>query len=289
MQTVDHTKSHGPSGPRCVDRSGGPVSGPEKTGGTVSWSGHHERVDGDSGLVVVTAAERPDLWSTASDLFREVWPEYNHHGDFSDRYFGALIPTHAHLQTLVCDLESEQVVARGRTLPLRWDGTLADLPAGIDAAGLRAVSERAAPTALMALAAEVAAERHGRGVSTLVLEAMTEAARRARLAPLLAPVRPTWKDRYPLTPIERYATWTRADRLPFDPWVRVHARLGATTLRPEPCSMRISGPAADWERWTGMSFPRDGAYVFPRGLAPLHVESGQGRYWEPNVWMLHRV
>jgi hypothetical protein len=53
--------------------------------------------------------------------------------------------------------------------------------------------------------------------------------------------------------------------------------------------MRISGPPTNWERWTGMSFPEDGAYAFPRGLARLRVQNGQGRYWEPNVWMLHRV
>lgn len=141
----------------------------------------------------------------------------------------------------------------------------------------------------MALAAEVVPPRQGRGLSGIVLEAMVVAARRAGLAPLLAPVRPTWKERYPLIPIERYATWTRADRLPFDPWMRVHARLGATTLRPEPHSMRISGPVADWEHWTGMAFPADGAYVFPRGLAPLQISGGHGRYWEPNVWMLHAV
>jgi hypothetical protein len=81
----------------------------------------------------------------------------------------------------------------------------------------------------------------------------------------------------------------REDGLPFDPWMRVHARLGATTLRPEPHSMQINGSIAEWERWTGMAFPTDGEFVFPGGLAPLHVRNGVGRYWEPNVWMLHRL
>jgi len=60
-------------------------------------------------------------------------------------------------------------------------------------------------------------------------------------------LRPSWKDRYPLTPIAAYAAWRRADGLPFDPWMRVHARLGATVLRPEPQSMQINAPVADWE------------------------------------------
>ena len=116
---------------------------------------------------------------------------------------------------------------------------------------------------------------------------MALAARLAGLAPLVAPVRPSWKDRYPLTPIERYARWTRADALPFDPWMRVHGRLGAKILRPEPKSLRIEAPVEDWERWTGLTFPEDGDYVFPFGLAPVRVHGGVGLYWEPNVWMLH--
>jgi hypothetical protein len=109
------------------------------------------------------------------------------------------------------------------------------------------------------------------------------------MAPLVAPVRPSWKDRYPLTPIDRYASWRREDGLPFDPWLRVHARLGARILRPEPRSMEITAPTSDWEAWTQMAFPDDGEYVFPGGLAPLSVNARTGTYWEPNIWMQHDV
>ena len=69
--------------------------------------------------------------------------------------------------------------------------------------------------------------------------------------------------------------------------MRVHARLGATILRPEPRSMEIIAPVADWEEWTGMLFPEPGTFTFPGGLAPLTVADGTGEYWEPNIWMLH--
>jgi hypothetical protein len=71
--------------------------------------------------------------------------------------------------------------------------------------------------------------------------------------------------------------------------MRVHARMGADVLRPEPRSLLIEAPVEDWERWTAMAFPADGDYWFPRGLAPLHVDGGRGVYHEPNVWMRHRV
>ena len=100
---------------------------------------------------------------------------------------------------------------------------------------------------------------------------------------------PNWKARYPLTPIKRYAAWTRPDGLPFDPWLRVHARLGGRILRAEPRSLRISGRVADWEEWVGMAFPDTGRYVFPDGLALLHVdrERDLGLYHEPNIWVAH--
>jgi GNAT superfamily N-acetyltransferase len=242
-----------------------------------------------SSVQIVTAQQRPDLWEQARAGFRETWPEYNLHGNRSGEYFGELIARFARFQLLLYDTAAGRVVARGRTIPLRWDGSMADLPAGIDAAGQRAVGEQAPPTALCALAAEVDGEQQGKGLSRQVLQAMVAAARSAGLGPLIAPVRPSLKDRYPLIPIEEYAHWRRSDGLPFDPWMRVHARLGATILRAEPRSMEITAPVADWEQWTGMTLPQPGEYVFAGGLAPLTVAGGVGRYWEPNVWMRHSV
>ena len=242
-------------------------------------------------LTVHTAAERPDLWQQVRDdgLFRDVWPEYNQHGNHTAAYFGVLFSRFADFQTLFVDERISRVVARGRTIPFRWDGTLDDLPAGIDATGLRAVDSDATPNALSALAAEVDLPMQGAGLSPLVIATMGEVARAHGLDPLVAPVRPSHKDRYPLTPIERYAHWRRDDGLPFDPWMRVHARLGARILRAAPHSMEIVAPVEDWERWTDLAFPEDGSYVFPCGLAPLSVSGGQGVYWEPNVWMVHEV
>src|SRR4029079_16625356 len=84
-------------------------------------------------------------------------------------------------------------------------------------------------------------------------------ARRHGLRRLIAPVRPSWKERYPITPIERYVTWRRADGQLFDPWMRLHERLGARVSTPLPRSMRITGTVAEWEEWTGLAFPEDGA------------------------------
>jgi GNAT superfamily N-acetyltransferase len=249
----------------------------------------HALAETPAWIAVCTASERPDLWehTDEQDPFRSVWPEYNHHGDHSNAYFASLYPAHADLQVLVVDQREERVVARGRTVPFRWDGSLTDLPSGIDAVGISAIEDSGSPNTLSALAAEVLPDRQGQGLSAIVLQSMAAVGRRRGLTALVAPVRPSSKDRYPVTPIARYAHWQKPGGLPFDPWMRVHARLGATIVRPEPKSMRITAPVADWERWIDMVLPDDGDYVFPRGLAPLSVRDGIGRYWEPNVWMRH--
>ncbi len=242
-------------------------------------------------LEVFTAAERPDLWERARSEhgFDVVWPEYNLHGNHTGRYFGAIYPGYAHLQALLIDARTGGPVGRARTIPFAWDGTLADLPAGIDAVGLRAVDGPGGANALSALAGEVLPEYQGAGLSRVIIEVMAAMARASGLAPLMAPVRPNWKHLYPLTPIESYVDWRRADGLPYDPWIRVHVRLGGRLIRSEPRSMEICAPVNDWEAWTGMIFPEDGVYVFPAGLAPLAVEEGVGTYWEPNVWVLHDI
>jgi GNAT superfamily N-acetyltransferase len=236
-----------------------------------------------------TAAERRDLYDRASEI--EAWPEYQHHGDVLNRYWRRLHDERADFQFALVDEESGDVVAQGHSIPVVWDGTAEGLPAGVDGQIAAGFEPTEAPTALGALAIEIDPGQRGRGLSRTMIEAMAEIGRRHGLADLIAPVRPSWKERYPVTPIERYAAWTREDGLPFDPWMRVHARLGAEILKPEPESLRITGTVAEWEAWTEMPFPESGEYVFPHGLAPLTVDrdADLGAYWEPNVWMRHRI
>ena len=240
---------------------------------------------------VIRYVERPELWEDTGATSSEVWPEYNRHGDVLNRYWGRLLEDFPEFQFVLCD-ERDEVLAEGHTIPSAWDGTVEGLGDGVDAMIADAFELRdAAPTALGALAAEIRPQFQGRGLADTLLGAMAELARNAGLSQLIAPVRPSLKDRYPITPIERYVTWTRDNGEPFDPWIRVHVRRGATIARPIPNSMRITGTVGEWERWTGMQFPEDGQYTFPAGLAPLEVDRGRdlGSYWEPNVWIVHAL
>ena len=241
-----------------------------------------------------TLAERPDLEGEVRRLVGSIWPremDSIHHDPVCRRHWGALYREFAEFQPVLCDRRGV-VVAAGFTIPLAWSGRVHDLPSGVDGALERGVRGRAkgrAPNALSALLAAVAPDRQGHGLSARVIRAMKVVAAHHGLAVLIAPVRPTVKHRYPTTPMRRYARWKREDGAPFDPWLRVHWRLGAKLLREAPRSMVVTGTVAEWEEWTTMTFPESGRYIVPGALAPVTIDRRRnlGRYVEPNVWMRH--
>jgi len=246
------------------------------------------------GYRIVPAAEVAGIEERWSSVTQGVWPEYNVHGDVSGALWDAFVERFPAFQFALLDEESGDLAGRGYSIPCAWDGTPEGLPAGFDGLMEDAFAlqdQGGAPNTLSAMAIAIRPEHQGRKLAPLMIAQMRAIARDQSLGVLIAPLRPTWKERYPLAPIERYAFWTRDDGAPFDPWIRLHVRLGAEILQPEPRSLRITASVAEWETWTGLPFPETGTYVFPQGLAPLEVDREEevGRYWEPNVWVRHSV
>lgn len=247
-------------------------------------------------LTLVTLARRPDLIPEVRSLLESLWPramEFMNHNRACGRHWESLYTTFAEFQLALCDVHGAAVAA-GFTVPVAWSGRTRDLPSGLDGAleqGVRDRARRRRPTTLSALLAVVSPQARGQGLSGEVVTGMKTIAGRQELRELIAPVRPTLKHRYPLVPMSRYVRWTRADGAPFDPWLRVHWRLGASVLRLAPRSMVITGTVAEWEAWTEMEFPTSGAYVVPGALVPVTIDRrrGLGRYVEPNVWMRHAL
>jgi GNAT superfamily N-acetyltransferase len=246
-------------------------------------------MDAPATYTISTLAEKPHLEPQIELLSRDAWPPFLRHGNSIHWYL--LFETFAPYQLLFCEPD-DKLIAVGHTAPLAWNGQAQDLPATIEDILLRAEqgehSGQPANT-FSALAAMIAPDRRGQNLSQAVLLAMRDLARSRGCSSLIAPVRPTWKSRYPLTPMERYVAWRRSDGAPLDPWLRVHWRLGAEQLKVEPNTLTVEGTVADWEAWTGMAFPESGAYVVPGALQPVLIdcERNVGRYEDPNVWMRH--
>ncbi|MEA2519900.1 MAG: hypothetical protein QOF49_1980 [Chloroflexota bacterium] len=243
------------------------------------------------GHTLTTLRERPELDPLVDAHHSAMWEVFMTESEVANRMF-----PRAHLdwpdhQLILLDA-SGVVVATSSAMPLSWDGTDGDLPAGWDDQVLRSAADADAgrePTALGAMLIVVGRAVRGTGLSGTMLQAMQAAGRAAGYRAVIACVRPTEKHRYPLIPIERYATWTRDDGQPFDPWIRLHVRLGGRIVRAAPRSMEIRGSISDWESWTGLSFPDSGNYIVPTATSPVAIDHDRddGVYFDQNVWVVH--
>jgi GNAT superfamily N-acetyltransferase len=238
-----------------------------------------------------TRAERPGKLPHAAGLEAGVWAEFLYHDPILERLFGRVIEDYPEYHFYAWDDEREQVVAAGNSLPVTWDGDASSLPdRGIDAVvEARFAEDPPPPNVLCALQIVIDPEHRGQGLSRRMIERMAEIGRANGLDTLIAPVRPSLKDRYPLASMERYIEWRRDDGTLLDPWLRTHERLGAKILKVAPESMTVPATVAQWEEWAGMAFPESGPYVVPGALVPVEIdrERDEGLYVEPNVWMQH--
>lgn len=250
-------------------------------------------IDLPGGHTLVTLAERPDLIRPSHEFNGSVWPAFMLQDSQADAYWHHFDEDFPEFQLVLVD-EAGEIAATNNSAPLAWDGTDDSLPDGWDDQVVRTVRNLLDGTAvdtLGALQIVVDPARRGRQLGGVMVRAMQASARARGYRAVIACVRPTDKERYPLIPIERYAFWTRPDGLPFDAWIRLHVRLGGRVVRGSPQAMTIRGSIADWEGWTGTTFPGSGDYVVPFAAAPIHIdrEGDEGVYFDPNVWVVHDI
>jgi GNAT superfamily N-acetyltransferase len=208
-----------------------------------------------------------------------IWPEFLLHDAVSNRYWNRIYGDFVEFQFALVD--GDDLLAEGNSIPV------AGQPAHWRDAFLAAFERGGEPDRLCALAIMVAPAARGRGISRVMLEHMRGLA--MPYGSLVAPVRPTLKERYPLTSIEAYAGWRRDDGLHFDPWIRTHEQLGGAIIGTADEAMLIEGSVGAWHDWTGLEFRDDGEYVVPGALVPVHVADGHGIYREPCVCLGHDV
>lgn len=239
---------------------------------------------------VFTHKERPDLEEKLNDFGDDLWIELIFHTEYGYHYYHHVWSTFADFNFYLGD-DEENIVAAGIAIPLVWDGQVEHLPQGWDDALKQGVlnHERGIqPNTLCALATMVRKSKHGQGLSKYVIRAMKTLALKHGLFQFIAPVRPTQKHQYPLTPMERYMSWKREDESPFDPWLRAHWKEGGIIAKSAPKSMVTKGSVSQFEQWAKMQFPESGTYVVPGALHTVTInrEEDTALYEEPNVWVV---
>jgi GNAT superfamily N-acetyltransferase len=217
--------------------------------------------------------------SAGFELIRRAWPEIVFHDAISNENWGRLYEERSEFQFAL--VEDGRVIAEGNSLPV------AGMPASWREA-LRTGFDADEADRLCAIAIVVDPDHQRGGLSRRMLEHMRGLAH-ARGWELVAPVRPSLKHLYPLTPMYTYINWRREDGLLLDPWLRAHERLGAKIVGIAEDSLVSEGTVTEFEEWCGLAFPESGSYVVPGALVPVEIDrdNDRGVYREPNVWMRH--
>ena len=224
---------------------------------------------------VVRYSDRPDLLARRfEELTKPTFPAYMNENEPGNLYWGRLYTDFPDFQVALID--GDDLLAEAHAVPLPWDGMLEDLPSGWDEGFVRGMTSDLPHTALMAIAISVAPTQQGRRLSRRMIETFTDNARAAGLANgVIAPVRPTWKDRYPLIPIEKYMEWTTKPftvdslRLANDPGRVIRTKDG----RPRP----TDGPYSEAKEILGGTYTIEAANydeAVARTLDHPHLEYG---------------
>ena len=244
---------------------------------------------------IITGKDCPDLLEISDEVVVSSWPEFMLKEPVANEYWSDLYQIFPEFQFMLLETGTDNVIAVGNSIPLVWDDDFGNLPDNgwgwALAQGLKDYAAGRTPNTQCALSLTISQNYRGKGISIRALQAMKTIGKAHEFDAMIAPVRPNLKSHYPLTAMERYIQWQNDDGLPFDPWIRVHVRLGAEIVKVCPQSMRIIGTVEDWERWTEMRFPESGKYIVPGALVPVEIDhdANQGMYVEPNVWVRHSL
>lgn len=249
----------------------------------------------DTDRFQVITPNHTDYRNLVRGLTKEVWPEFMLHDQVANDLWHELLDRFAEYQLALYDTQNKRVAAMANSFPLRWEDRLENLPeGGWDWAFQKAVMDHKqslSPNAHCAIQIVVRPDYQSQGLSAPIVGAVRTLTKFKGLRSLMIPIRPSEKNKYPLTSLDDYITWRTEQGLPFDAWLRVHVRAGGKMIKVCHESKVIRGSSAEWEEWTGMKFPQSGQYVIPGALNPIEmkIEKDEGVYIEPNVWMAHEI
>jgi len=240
-------------------------------------------------LKFIQATDMDNFVDAADVVSVPSWPEFMMNDTVANANWYPMHAKYPEFQFALIEKDSEKWIAVGNSIPVHFEDALETLPdAGWDWAVLSGMAAEKPANILCALAIQILPDYRGGGLSSVLIRVMREIGQFNGLDKLIAPVRPNKKCDYPLIPMDLYIEWLKEDT-PFDPWLRVHHRLGARILKVCPEAMHITGSIKSWQEWTGLQFQSSGEYIIPGALSPvkIDIENDCGVYIEANVWLVH--
>jgi hypothetical protein len=243
--------------------------------------------------VVKTRADSAALKRAAIAIEQSAWNAlgYLNFTRAHFRHYDELLERYADFQLCLVDEQTGYPVAIGCSVPFYCPD-----PDNLPAEGWDWIVESAGrgdvtPNMLGGLGISVPQVHRSKGLARLVIKAMREVAQECGFEGVVIPVRPTAKAKHPDVPMHEYVSWTDEKGRAYDPWLRSHLAAGGRIVGEATRSMVVEEPIAFWETWAGRTFEGSGKYAVEGALTPvtIEVESGIGRYEEPNVWFAYRM
>jgi amino acid adenylation domain-containing protein len=259
--------------------------------GYVQWRGQSLELNGNQ-LRHYTVAQRPGLKEGLEAIHADSWPAFFVGDRVNVEYWSRLYEEFPECQFGIFGQDGT-VIAGGNTVPVFWNGDADDLPAGWDEAlelGFRQRAEGVKPNTLCVLAGVVHRDCLGIGLSYEVVKVMNMLARLRGFEHVIIPVRPTFKEQFYQMSLEEYSDKKRDDGELYDPWLRVHHRLGGRNIGLCHRSQVIEGSVEDWEIWAGRTFDTSGEYQVKGAMQPVKIdlEANRGLYLDQAVWIRHQ-
>jgi len=228
-------------------------------------------------MIIEKLSDNKKLIDVINKLHSEPWPVFLSEDSSVKKYWQRLYQVYPEYQ-LLFRINSEYIGV-ANSAPIYWNGNNDNLPAGFDEAIETIIEEDKKPNTLCGLAVVISKEYLGKGISSKIINNLKKLAKSYGYSNLILPVRPTLKSQYPTISMVNYINWEK-DNLPFDPWLRVHIKIGGEILKVANPSMIVKGTVSDWQEWTGMYFGESNKYIIK--------ENDLGEYIEPNIWVLHK-
>ena len=238
-------------------------------------------------MIIEKLSDNKKLIDVINKLHSGPWPVFLSEDLSVKKYWQRLYQVYPEYQLLF--RINSKYVGVANSAPIYWNGNIDDLPAGFDEAIETIIEENKKPNTLCGMAVVISKEYLGKGISSKIINNLKKLAKSYGYSNLIFPVRPTLKSQYPTISMDNYINWEK-DNLPFDPWLRVHMKIGGKILKVAKPSMIVRGTVSDWQRWTGMYFGESNKYTIQGALNPVNIdlETNVGEYIEPNVWVLHK-
>ena len=240
---------------------------------------------------ITTWSERFDLYPDVDKILCSAWPEFMLHNEKVGKHWNTFVEGFKDIQLMLMD--DEEILAVINTQTIHIDIPLDNLPdEGWEWGFLKAIQDKregVEPNFLLGFQVVINPKYQGRGLAIAAVEEMKNLSHRLGLDGVLIALRPNHKSKFPLLPMEDYLECKLDSGETFDPWLRIHERLGAQVIRVCSRAYSVKGSISDWESWTGQTFPCTGRYLVDGALNSVEIsfENDIGFYIEPNVWIVH--